>query len=125
MAGGHQNCTHSRGIGLNMLTKLKIPQNPLRISYQDASFFQHDGKVANSILPAHCLNIFIPLVDVESNNGGTEFCLGSHFNTKFFTEDIVWQDVHWKDRIGFKGDVLAIKVNAGEVLAFDYRVLHR
>ena len=81
--------------------------------------------MANSILPAHCLNIFIPLVDVESNNGGTEFCLGSHFNTKFFTEDIVWQDSHWKDRIGFKGDVLAIKVNAGEVLAFDYRVLHR
>ena len=31
-------------------------------------------------------------MDVESNNGGTEFCLGSHFNTKFFTEDIVWQD---------------------------------
>ena len=91
---------------------------------QDVRFFQDDGEVL-SILPAHCLNIFIPLVDVESNNGGTEFCLGSHFNTKFFTDDIVWQNSEWKDRIGFKGDVMAIKVNAGEVLAFDYRVLHR
>ena len=91
---------------------------------QDVEFF-HDAGQVRSILPAHCLNIFIPLVDVESNNGGTEFCLGSHFNTKFFKDDIVWQNSEWKDRIGFKGEVMAIKVNAGEVLAFDYRVLHR
>jgi len=93
----------------------------------NVTFFdrEKDERKDNSILPAHCLNIFIPLVDVESNNGGTEFCLGSHFHTKFFSDDIVWQDKTWKDRIGFKGDVMAVKVNAGEVLAFDYRVLHR
>ena len=90
---------------------------------QEVEFFRRD--MTESILPAHCLNIFVPLVDVESDNGGTEFCLGSHFHTKFFSDDIVWQDSQWKDRIGFKGDVLALKVNAGEVLAFDYRVLHR
>ena len=88
-------------------------------------FSKAEGGQVSSILPAHCLNIFIPLVDVESNNGGTEFCLGSHFNTKFFKDDIIWQNSEWKERIGFKGDVMAIKVNAGEVLAFDYRVLHR
>ena len=79
-------------------------------------------------------------MDVESNNGGTEFCLGSHFHTKHWGEDIVWQDSSWRERISFDGEVLAIKVsslvfnrlhlifrqvNAGEVLAFDYRVLHR
>ena len=90
---------------------------------QEVDFFSPAS--TESILPAHCLNIFVPLVDVESDNGGTEFCLGSHFHTKFFSDDIVWQNSHWKDRIGFKGDVLALKVNAGEVLAFDYRVLHR
>ena len=65
-------------------------------------------------MPAHCLNIFVPLVDVEvmityfkiysilfksktktgcfqGRNGGTEFCLGSHFHSKFMAEDIVWQ----------------------------------
>jgi len=92
---------------------------------EDVDFFRKTNTEPAAILPAHCLNIFIPLVDVESNNGGTEFCLGSHFHTKFFNDDIVWQDSSWKDRIGFKGEVLAIKVNAGEVLAFDYRVLHR
>ena len=91
---------------------------------EDAEFFKNEGHV-KSILPAHCLNIFVPLVDLESGNGGTEFCLGSHFHTKFFSDEIVWQNSQWKDRIGFAGDVLAIKVNAGEVLAFDYRVLHR
>ena len=96
------------------------------IGKKDSDFFcESEGGQVSSILPAHCLNIFIPLVDVESNNGGTEFCLGSHFNTKFFKDDIVWQNSEWKDRIGFKGEVMAIKVNAGEVLAFDYRVLHR
>ena len=93
---------------------------------EDAEFFnKHSSSSSSSILPAHCLNIFIPLVDVESNNGGTEFCLGSHFHTKFFPEDIVWQNSEWKERIGFNGEVMTIKVNAGEVLAFDYRVLHR
>eukprot|EP00090_Calanus_glacialis_P030868 TRINITY_DN5023_c0_g1_i1.p1 TRINITY_DN5023_c0_g1~~TRINITY_DN5023_c0_g1_i1.p1 ORF type:complete len:763 (+),score=154.94 TRINITY_DN5023_c0_g1_i1:281-2569(+) len=91
----------------------------------DVEFFQKTSREPDAILPAHCLNIFVPLVDVESNNGGTEFCLGSQFHTKFFSDDIVWQDSRWKERIDFKGDVLAIKVNAGEVLAFDYRVLHR
>ena len=90
---------------------------------QEVDFFSRDR--TDSILPAHCLNIFVPLVDVESDNGGTEFCLGSHFHTKFFSDEIIWQNSQWKDRIGFKGDVLALKVNAGEVLAFDYRVLHR
>ena len=90
----------------------------------EVDFFRKQNDV-DSILPAHCLNIFIPLVDVESGNGGTEFCLGSHFHTKFFSDDIVWQNSEWKERIGFKGDVMSINVNAGEVLAFDYRVLHR
>jgi len=87
------------------------------------SFFS--PKNLSSILPTHCLNVFIPLVDVERNNGGTEFCLGSHFLTKFFSDEIVWQDSRWKDRIEFNGEILTVKVNAGEVLAFDYRVLHR
>ena len=28
---------------------------------------------------------------VQGRNGGTEFCLGSHFHSKFMAEDIVWQ----------------------------------
>ena len=79
------------------------------LCHQDKFF-----KDNSAILPAHCLNIFVPLVDVEvmityfkiystlfksktktgcfqGRNGGTEFCLGSHFHSKFMAEDIVWQ----------------------------------
>ena len=60
---------------------------------------------------------------------GASICVGSHaevvFETTSTRDDIIWQNSEWKERIGFKGDVMAIKVNAGEVLAFDYRVLHR
>ena len=79
----------------------------------ETSFFNEDIKgkrVPADILPAHCINVFVPLVDVDATNGATEFCLGSHFHTKFFADDIVWQDNSWIDRIGFDGDVVTIKV---------------
>ena len=58
--------------------------------HSENSFF--DKTNTQSILPAHCINVFIPLVDVGPENGATEFCLGSHFQTKNFPDDIVWQD---------------------------------
>ena len=79
----------------------------------ETPFFNEDTKgkrVPEDILPAHCINVFVPLVDVDATNGATEFCLGSHFHTKFFPDDIVWQDNSWIDRIGFNGDVVTIKV---------------
>ena len=76
----------------------------------DSLFFKKTTDIPSSILPAHCINVFIPLVDVGPENGATQFCLGSHFHTKFFSDDIVWQDDRWKDRIGFKGDTVTIKV---------------
>jgi len=37
---------------------------------------------ATQDLPCHCLNVFIPLVDVNSENGPTEIRPGSHFYTR-------------------------------------------
>ena len=62
------------------------------------------------ILPAHCILVFVPLVDVGPENGATEFCLGSHFNTKFSPDDIVTQDTTWLRRIGFDGEIKTMKV---------------
>ena len=79
----------------------------------NATFFDKNSEMSNipqDILPAHCINVFVPLVDVDATNGATEFCLGSHFHTKFFPDDIVWQDNSWIDRIGFDGKVVTIKV---------------
>ena len=79
----------------------------------NALFFNKKSTEVNAtqqILPAHCINVFVPLVDVDSTNGATEFCIGSHFHTKFFEDDIVWQDNSWIDRIKFNGDIVTIKV---------------
>ena len=80
---------------------------------ENVAFFEKSGFEKNTsqqILPAHCINVFVPLVDVSAENGATEFCLGSHFHTKFFPDDIVWQDNRWIDRIGFDGEIVTIKV---------------
>lgn len=37
---------------------------------------------ATQDLPCHCLNVFIPLVDVTAENGPTEIRPGSHFYTR-------------------------------------------
>jgi len=84
------------------------------------------------ILPCHCLNVFIPLVDVQSTNGGTEFCLGSqHRTARLRGSDVVWQNQSWREQLGYGKDgedneaLVRIQVQAGQVLSFDYRTLHR
>ena len=82
-----------------------------KVDFFDRTSKAQDGTANSQILPAHCINVFVPLVDVDATNGATEFCIGSHFHTKFFEDDIVWQDNSWIDRIGFDGDIVTIKVN--------------
>ncbi|MEZ4448504.1 MAG: phytanoyl-CoA dioxygenase family protein [Nannocystaceae bacterium] len=76
------------------------------------------------ILPAHCVNVFLPLVDITIDNGGTEFCPGSHFLTVGIPEIYEQSPAH-VDRIGFRGRPLALTVPAGSAVIFDYRLLHR
>jgi hypothetical protein len=78
----------------------------------------------HSYLPVHSLNIFVPLVDITEDNGGTEFFLGSHRLTGE-SDSIVWQDAAHKDNIGCTGDPVAFTCRAGSVIMFDYRILHR
>ena len=57
-------------------------------------------------LPPHCINIFIPLIDLDVNVGPTEFFLGSHNSRKY------------------ENSYTTI-VPAGSIVIFDYRVFHR
>lgn len=84
-------------------------------------FFERSGLHQ---LPPHCINVFVPLVPLSKANGGTDFCLGSHTLTDR-TDDIVWQDQAWKEKIGFEGETLSLHLEPGQVALFDYRVLHR
>ena len=87
-----------------------------------------DGRAADGAapeaLPAHCINVFVPLVDLTLDNGTTEFCLGTHNDTGI-SSDIVWQRQGWRDAIGHTAPPVAMTAPAGSVVLFDYRVLHR
>jgi len=58
-------------------------------------------------LPPHCLNIFIPLIDLTMQNGPTQFIPTSHIN--FDT----------------KNSSVVITAKAGQCILFDYRLRHR
>jgi len=60
--------------------------------------------------PCHAINVFVPLVDLQSRNGPTEFVLGSH---------VLGHD-------GYDRDFLETpKPTAGTPVIFDYRLGHR
>ena len=65
------------------------------------------GGDASFAAPLHAVNVFVPLVDLSTANGPTEFTPGSHFDF----------DVDAASRIP--------TMRAGQALIFDYRTRHR
>ncbi len=61
-------------------------------------------------LPPYAINVFIPLIDVDTQNGPTEFVPTSHLLGHFYTETT---------------PVILPLVEAGHCLVFDYRIRHR
>ena len=61
-------------------------------------------------LPPHCLNVFVPLVDLDDTNGPTQFVPGTQLSGRSDRSD--------KAQFGVTG-------LAGSVTIFDYRVQHR
>jgi ectoine hydroxylase-related dioxygenase (phytanoyl-CoA dioxygenase family) len=76
------------------------------------ALFSDDGNV--SCLPAHCLHVFVPLVDLTLENGPTEFFPGTHIRG-------APPRVPGVPGITFTNRVL----RAGSFIIFDFRVLHR
>jgi Phytanoyl-CoA dioxygenase (PhyH) len=77
-----------------------------------AQEYHQDGVHLNkqSQQPCHAINVFIPLVDLHTKNGPTEFVLGSH---------VLGHD-------GYDRDFLETpKPTAGTPVIFDYRLGHR
>lgn len=70
--------------------------------------------------PCHCLNIFIPLVDINMLNGPTEFRPASHFITRDFARLFLASYVSKR----LRSPVIPC-LSRGSLLIFDYRILHR
>ncbi len=75
-------------------------------------------------LPAHALNIFVPLVDITEELGPTEFCPGSHFLTRGTQPSYIEMDVH-PARLGYTESPARAVIPAGAVVLADFRTLHR
>lgn len=70
--------------------------------------------------PCHCFNIFIPLQDVPAEMGPTEFRPGGHY----LTRNLAPMMLAAKCRKTLRSPVCP-SLKLGDVLLFDYRVLHR
>jgi hypothetical protein len=78
----------------------------------DTQVYHQDGVhlTTQSQRPCHAINVFVPLVDLHSRNGPTEFVLGSH---------VLGHE-------GYDRDFLDTpKPTAGTPVIFDYRLGHR
>ena len=78
----------------------------------DAQVYHQDGVhlTTQTQRPCHAINVFVPLVDLHTRNGPTEFVLGSH---------VLGHD-------GYDRDFLETpKPKAGTPVIFDYRLGHR
>jgi hypothetical protein len=88
----------------------------------DAQIWHRDGPSLfdSAHHETHCFNVFIPLIDVSTANGTTEFIPGSHNDTVF--EKNMMELLNQPD-----DNELAVQaeVGAGSMIIFDVRVLHR
>lgn len=71
-------------------------------------------------LPCHCLNVFVPLIDILSHTGPTSFRPGSQHLTRDFRN--MYLAAFFKKKLQ---PVQTPELKRGSVLMFDYRVLHR
>jgi Phytanoyl-CoA dioxygenase (PhyH) len=75
-------------------------------------------------LPAHCPNVFIPLIDITEENGPTQICPWSHVLTKSPTRTFKASAdnlaaIHYTD------PPVNLTAAAGSIFLLDYRLLHR
>lgn len=88
----------------------------------DAQIWHRDGPSLfdSAFHETHCFNVFIPLIDVSTKNGTTEFIPGSHNDAVF--EECMIELLNQPD-----DHHLAVRaeVRAGSLIVFDVRVLHR
>jgi len=87
----------------------------------DQSWHADGGHVSLSEhLPCHVLNVFIPLLDVPLELGPTELRPGTHYHTRNLAPMMLLA----KAKKTLQSPVVPF-LQKGDVLVFDYRILHR
>eukprot|EP01043_Picozoa_sp_COSAG02_P024526 COSAG02_NODE_1342_length_13169_cov_11.075905_5_plen_1026_part_00 len=73
--------------------------------------------------PSHCVNVFIPLVDITKENGPTDFFPGTHHDPAF--EALLPEVLQAERAKEAHPNCVAPLLTAGSAIVFDIRVLHR
>merc|ERR1711862_649942 len=84
---------------------LSLPGSDTQVYHQDGIHLSKTNQ-----RPCHAINVFIPLVDLTTKNGPTEFCKGTH----------ILGNEHFQ-----KQNIEIPLVKAGTPIIFDYRLGHR
>lgn len=72
-------------------------------------------------LPCHCFNVFVPLINMTNEKlGPTEIRPGTHFHTRNLAPMMLAAKARKTLR-----PIVTFPLKAGDMLIFDYRVLHR
>lgn len=114
-----------------LLPKLLGPKDSIRLCHLsllvatpdsvDQGWHADGGHVSlHEHLPCHCFNVFIPLQDIPLEMGPTEFRPGSHF----LTRNLGPMMLAARCRKTLRPPVWSA-LSMGDVVVFDYRVLHR
>ena len=97
-----------------------LPGAALQSIHADGKhLYDGDGDVADDAhLPAHCVTVFVPLLDLSPELGPTEYFPGTHRRDG---DRARYERAH----AGREAGVAFAGAKAGDAILFDYRVLHR
>ena len=110
-----QSIFHTEYTLTNLSLVLSTPGSPSQPWHSDGP---HASLTAH--LPAHVLNIFVPLVDVPLSMGPTEIRPGSQYYTRDLTKMMLGAMARKELRPS-----ITPELKRGDCLLFDWRVLHR
>jgi len=105
---------------LNLIYSL-IVSTPTDEAHSQAQLWHADGEHVDLSVHqrAHCINIFLPLVNVTYDMGPTEFFPQSHYATRQASSPMRFS------KQDLPHEPLAPLLQVGDALVFDYRLLHR
>lgn len=72
--------------------------------------------------PCHCLTVFVPLVDLNADNGATNFLPGTHHSA--IASAALEAEAEEAGSSGGAGRFVQLHPKAGDAILFDYRLFH-
>jgi hypothetical protein len=102
-----------------------LPGSAVQGIHRDGKHLFSSGELGGSVLPTHCLTVFVPLVPLTAAVGPTQFWPGTHVTfgdaprATSMSGSVTFAA---PESSGVQDEVVAVP---GDAIVFDYRILHR